>query len=280
MKLDSKFFIVGNNPMGVNGIARVLKDSGCKNVQVYDVSIPLLSIAQDNPDYVFYVMGDTLLDIVDVLYACKGVPKLICIVGSNVYCPECPSPVSEDFFGKGYIIVDEDDQSFKQLASLRMCQEFNDSFGTNYIPCICADPYGSDPKGIENVIDSIMRTIHSAKLSGSSEAILYVDPEAQREYIYWQDFGVGALFIADHYNEKLPINLGSGQRVSARVLANLLKRIIGYEGELVLFDPEEREVPCRLLDCRKLQNLGWMARWDMINGLKATYSDFLLRNPS
>jgi GDP-L-fucose synthase len=254
--------------------------------------------ARTNPAYVFLVSGDSggiaanqkypaqlMLD--NLLTECividnahrYGVKKLLYLASSCVYPRHCPQPMSEGWLLTGPLEPTNEAYALAKLAGIKLCQAYNHQHGTKFISAIPANAFGpGDDFSPEDshVIAALIRRMHEAK-NGSWEAVdVWGTGSPQRDFIFVDDLADACLFIMEQYCEKQqPVNVGGGGVYSIKELAELIKRVVGYRGELRFDRTKPDGMPLKVLDSSVLNGMGWKSSTPFGTALRATYDWFL-----
>jgi len=162
-----------------------------------------------------------------------------------------------------------------------MCQSYNSQYGTNCISVMPTNLYGiNDNYHPENshVIPGLIRRFHEAKINNKSQVSIWGSGEPKREFLYTDDLADACIFLMRNYKEGEIVNIGSGIEVTIREAAELIKKTVGFKGELFFDTSKPDGTPRKLLDLKKLHNLGWRHKIELDEGLKLAYKDFLEKN--
>lgn len=206
------------------------------------------------------------------------VKKLLFLGSSCMYPREAPQPMLEDQLLTGPLEPTNQWYAVAKLAGMKLCQAYRLQHGDDFITAIPTNLYGPGDNfdlNTSHVVPAVMRKIHDAKIRGDESVTLWGSGKPLREFMHVDDLAVVLLDVLQRYSAETPINVGTGQEVSIRFLAHLVKTIVGYKGE-VLFDESMPDgAPRKLLDCRRLWGLGWRPpRIDFEIGLRSTYGWF------
>jgi GDP-L-fucose synthase len=300
MDKDARIFIAENHGMIGEAIRRRLKDDGYEKI-LNDSGIPSLTDAREvesffsrtRPEYVFAVGGksggiganqkfpaDLMLDnllvdchVIDNAYRC-GVKKLLYMGSSCCYPRACLQPMQVSSLMTGVLEPTNEAYATAKLAGIKLTQAHRQQHGIDMISAIPANVFGpGDDFGVEDshVIAALMVKMHQAKLSQTKMVEVWGSGVPRREFVYVADVADAAIFLMKHYSSALPINLGSGSDASIREIAELIKEVIGYSGEL-RFDPKKPDgMPLKSLDSSELFALGWQPKISLRLGLEKTY---------
>ncbi|MGB8468080.1 MAG: GDP-L-fucose synthase [Candidatus Babeliales bacterium] len=226
---------------------------------------------------------DNLMIEANIMHAAytHGVTKLLFLGSSCIYPRECPQPIREEYLLSGPLEKTNDAYALAKIAGLRLCQAYKQQYGTRFISCMPTNLYGYrdnfHPQN-SHVIPGLMYKIDQAKKTHAPSITLWGTGGARREFLFVEDLADALIYLMNHYEDSLPINVGTGTDGTIYELANMLKNIIGYEGD-ILFDGNRYYdgTPQKLLCVDRLQSIGWQASTPLEQGLTQTY-DWYTRN--
>ena len=304
MEKDARIFIADNHGLIGEAIRRRLRDDGYENI-LGDSEKPSLIDAREVeafflrtvPEYVFAVGGKSggiganqklpadlmlnnlLVDCHVIDSACRcGVKKLLYVGSSCCYPRACLQPMQVSSLMTGVLESTNEAYATAKLAGIKLTQAYRQQHGSNMISAIPANVFGpGDDFGVEDshVIAALMVKMHQAKLSQADNVKVWGSGSPRREFIYVADVADAAIFLMNHYSSSVPINLGSGSDASIREIAELIKEVVGYSGEL-RFDPKKPDgMPLKSLDSGELFALGWQPKISLRLGLEKTYQWYL-----
>ena len=304
MHKDASIFIADDHGLIGEAIRRRLRDDGYENI-LGESGKPSLIDARELqeffsrtlPEYVFAVGGksggiganqklpaDLMLDnlLVDchvIDSACRcGVKKLLYMGSSCCYPRACSQPMQVSFLMTGVLESTNEAYAAAKLAGIKLTQAYRQQHGTDMISAIPANVFGpGDDFSLEDshVIAALMVKMHQAKLFQTDHVEVWGSGAPRREFVYVGDVADAAIFLMNHYSSPVPINLGSGSDASIREIAELVKDIVGYSGEL-RFDPNKPDgTPLKSLDSAELFALGWQPQVPLRLGLEKTYLWYL-----
>ena len=185
--------------------------------------------------------------------------------------------MKEDSLLTGILEPTNEPYAIAKITGIKLCQSMNRQYDTNFISVMPTNLYGlNDNYHPENshVIPGLIRRFHEAKKADAAQVTVWGTGKPLREFLFADDLAEACLFLMQNYNENEIVNIGSSQEVSIGELAALIKEVVGFEGELVFDTDKPDGTPRKLLDCTKLENLGWKAQTQMREGLKVAYADF------
>lgn len=300
MDKDARIFIADNHGLIGEAIRRRLRDDGYENI-LGDPGRPSLSDAREveaffsrtRPEYIFAIGGksggiganqkfpaDLMLDnllvdchVIDGACRCAA-KKLLYIASSCCYPRACLQPMQVSSLMTGSLESTNEAYATAKLAGIKLSQAYRQQYGIDMISAIPGNVFGpGDDFGVEDshVIAALMVKMHQAKLSQTNTVEVWGSGAPRREFVYVADVVDAAIFLMKHYSSPLPINLGSGSDASIREIAELIKEVIGYSGEL-RFDPKKPDgMPLKSLDSSELFALGWQPKISLRSGLEKTY---------
>ncbi|KMQ51540.1 GDP-L-fucose synthetase [Chitinispirillum alkaliphilum] len=207
--------------------------------------------------------------------------KKLCFLGSSCIYPKYAlQPMREDFLLNGELEPTNKAYAVAKIGGIIMCQSYNQQYGTNFISAMPTNLYGPGDNyhpTDSHVAPAMLRRFHEAKKSGAKEVVIWGTGNPKREFLYSDDLADACIFLMNNYNDSEIVNIGSGIEVSIKELAYTIKEVVGYEGKIV-FDPTKPDgTPRKLLDCTKIHSMGWNHRYELGEGLRSAYEDFLER---
>ena len=164
-----------------------------------------------------------------------------------------------------------------KIAGIKMCQAYNRQYHTTFISCMPTNLYGpNDNYDLMNahVLPALIRKVHEAKINNQPSFVVWGTGSPKREFLYVDDLAEACVFLMNEYLENETINVGSGQEVSIRDLAEQIREVVGYEGKLVFDSSKPDGTPRKLLDVFRLHSLGWEPKVSLKDGIKKAYADF------
>jgi len=217
-----------------------------------------------------------------------GVKRLLFLGSSCIYPRDCPQPIKEEYLLTGPLEPTNRPYALAKIAGIEMCWSYNRQYGTQYLSVMPTNLYGpSDNYHPENshVIPALIRKFHEAKFIGSKTVVVWGTGASLREFLYSEDMAEACLFLLEAESPKISslindkqaplINIGFGEDISIRALAELIQKVTGFEGQLV-FDTEKPDGTKRkLTDISLIKSLGWEPKTRLKDGLQKAYKDFL-----
>ena len=305
MDKKDKIYIAGHKGMIGSAMVRRLKKEGFENIITRSSSELDLTDQQavrsffesESPDYVFlmaakvggivandtepveYIYPNLLIECNVISSAWKtGVKKLLFLGCACVYPKECGQVIKEDFLLAGKPEPTNVAHAVAKIAGIVMCQSFNKQYNTNFISCISANSFGPNDNFDMNrghVIPALINKFYSAKVDNRPSVTVWGTGKPRRDFLYVDDVVDACLFLMDNYNSSEIINIGSGVDILIGELAELIKDVVGYEGEIVYDTTKPDGMPRKLLDNTIITSLGWKAKVSIREALEETYRWYL-----
>ena len=302
MNKHDKIFVAGHNGLVGSAILRNLKDRGYTNIITRNRSscdltnpVQVRALFQDNQiDYVFdaaarvggihandtysaeFIYENTMIQTNLIHYAYKYFVKKFCFLGSVCIYPKfAPTPVKEEELLCGELEPTNDAYAVAKIHGIKMLQAYNKQYGFKGVSLMPSNLYGpGDNFHPENghVIPALMQKFNSA-VKGES-VVCWGDGTPMREFTYVDDLADACLFAMDHYENAELINVGSGQDVSIKDLANMVAGVVGYDGNIEWDTSRPNGTPKRPLDYSKISSLGWKPKYTLAEGIRKTYEWF------
>lgn len=301
MEKSAKIYIAGHNGMVGSAIVRLLKQKGFNNL-VYKNSKELNLIDQasvadffenEKPDYVFLAAakvggihanniyrGDFLYqnlmiqsNVIHSAHITK-VKKLLFLGSSCIYPKFADQPIREDSLLTGALEYTNEPYAIAKIAGIKLCDNYRKQYGDNFISAMPTNLYGpNDNYDLNNshVLPALIRKFHKAKEEKSDHVEIWGTGSPMREFLHVDDLAKACLFLMENYNEENTINVGYGEDLTIKNLAELVKEIVGFEGELKFDTSKPDGTPKKLMDSSKLNELGWKATITLKEGIQGTY---------
>jgi GDP-L-fucose synthase len=210
--------------------------------------------------------------------AAAGVRRLLFLGSSCIYPRDCAQPIREEALLSGPLEPTNQWYAIAKIAGLKLCEAYRRQHGLAYITAMPTNLYGPfdnfDPVG-SHVVPGLMRRMHDAKLRGDRAVAIWGTGRPRRELLHVDDLADACVLLLERYDDDSPINVGCGEDLPIAELAALLRRVVGFAGELVFDTGKPDGTPRKLLDVSRLRTLGWRPRIALEDGLRATYAWFL-----
>ncbi len=301
MDKASKIFVAGHRGLVGSAILRKLQAEGYTNLvtrtraelDLRDQAAVNRFFAEERPEYVFLAAAkvggilanstypaDFIRDnlqiqtnVIDAAYR-NGVKKLLFLGSSCIYPKYAPQPMKEEYLLTGPLEPTNEWYAVAKIAGIKMAQAYRRQYGFNAISLMPTNLYGpGDNFDLEtsHVIPALIRKFHEAKVEGRPHVVVWGTGKPRREFLHVDDLADAALFLMNNYDGEEIINVGVGEDVSIRELAELIQDVVGFEGEIVFDTTKPDGTPRKLLDVSRLQALGWKAKIPLREGLASTY---------
>lgn len=219
-------------------------------------------------------------NIIEASYT-YGVEKLMFLGSSCIYPKECPQPIKEEYLLSGYLESTNQPYALAKITGIELCESYNRQYNTNYIAVMPCNLYGiNDNYHAENahVIPMLIRRFHEAKINNLKETVIWGSGTPLREFMCSDDLAEACIYLMENKDAKdigKFINIGSGKEVTIKELAELIKKVVGFTGEIKLDSSKPDGTMRKLLDVSKINALGWKYKTELEDGLKIAYEDFL-----
>ena len=305
MEKESKIYVAGHRGMVGSAIVRKLTSLGYTNLLTRtSTELDLRNQQQvadffevEKPEYVFLAaakVGGIVANNTyraDFLYEnlaiqnniihgsyLNKVKKLMFLGSSCIYPKLAPQPLKESYLLSGYLEQTNEPYAIAKIAGIKMCEAYRAQYGCNFISVMPTNLYGiNDNYDLVNshVLPAMIRKFHEAKDKGASEMTLWGTGSPMREFLHADDLAEACLFLMENYNESELVNIGTGEDVTIKNLAALVKQIVGFQGEIIWDTSKPDGTPRKLMDVSKLHGLGWHHKIALEDGIKLAYQDFL-----
>ena len=308
MEKTARIFVAGHRGMVGSAIVRELNRQGFNNIitrtsselNLRDQAAVGSFFQTECPDYVFLAAAkvggihanntyraeflyDNLQIQNNVIHFSYiyGVKKLLFLGSSCIYPKLAPQPLKEEYLLTGALEPTNEPYAIAKIAGIKMCEAYRDQYGCNFISAMPTNMYGpNDNYHPENshVLPALIRRFHEAKEAKLPAVTIWGDGSPLREFLYADDLASALVFLMLNYNEKLFVNVGFGSDISIGDLALLIKKVVGYEGELHYDSSKPNGTPRKLMDSSRLFGLGWKPTVSLEQGIALAYRDFLTRH--
>ena len=305
MEKESKIYVAGHRGMVGSAIVRKLTSLGYANLLTRtSAEFDLRNQQQvadffdiEKPEYVFLAaakVGGIVANNTyraDFLYEnlaiqnniihgsyLNKVKKLMFLGSSCIYPKLAPQPLKESYLLSGYLEPTNEPYAIAKIAGIKMCEAYRAQYGCNFISVMPTNLYGTnDNYDLVNshVLPAMIRKFHEAKEKSASEMSLWGTGSPMREFLHADDLAEACLFLMENYNESELVNIGTGEDVTIKNLAALVKQIVGFQGEIIWDTSKPDGTPRKLMDVSKLHGLGWHHKIALEDGIKLAYQDFL-----
>jgi len=305
MNKESKIYVAGHKGMVGSAIVRRLTELGYTNLILKTrKELDLTNQFQVNqffhferPEYVFLAAAkvggirannefradfiyENLIIQSNVIKASHntGVKKLLFLGSSCIYPKLCPQPIKEEYLLTGLLEPTNDAYAIAKISGIKMCQDFNKQYGTNYISVMPTNLYGpNDNYDLNNshVLPALIRKFHDAKVEGKEKVEIWGTGTPKREFLYVDDLADACHYLMTNYNGSEIVNIGTGEDITIKDLANLVKEVVGFEGDIYFNTEMPDGTPRKLLDVNRIKGLGWTYKTSLKEGIQKTYADYV-----
>ena len=208
----------------------------------------------------------------------SGVKKLLFLGSSCIYPKFADQPIKEEYLLNGILEQTNEPYAIAKIAGVKMCQSYRRQYGVNYISVMPTNLYGyNDNFDLNNshVLPAMIRKFHDAKVKNLHEVVLWGTGSPYREFLFVDDLADACVFLMNNYNDESIINVGTGNDITIKDLAIMIKRIVGYEGAIAWDTTKPDGTPRKLLDVSKINSLGWNPSTSLEKGINLTYQWYL-----
>ena len=305
MEKNAKIYVAGHRGMVGSAIVRKLEREGYENIitrgskdlDLRNQQAVADFFASEKPDYVFLAAakvggivanntyrGEFLYDnlmiqnnIIHNSYL-NGVTKLMFLGSSCIYPKLAPQPLKEEYLLTGTLEQTNEPYAIAKIAGIKLCDAYRDQYGCNYISVMPTNLYGyNDNYHPENshVLPALIRKFHEAKINGAPNVTVWGTGSPMREFLFADDLAEACFYLMENYNEPGLVNIGTGEDVTIKDLALLIKEVVGFTGELQFDSTKPDGTPRKLMDVSKLHTSGWKHKIELKEGIGYAYNDFL-----
>ena len=308
MEKKSKIFVAGHRGMVGSAIVKDLENQGYTNI-IYKTSSELNLINQqavasffesEKPEYVFlaaakvggiianntyradFIYENILIqsNVIHQSYL-NNVKKLLFLGSTCIYPKLAPQPLKEDYLLTGLLEETNEPYAIAKIAGIKMCDAYRAQYGCNFISVMPTNLYGfNDNYDLQNshVLPALLRKFHEAKINNQHEVEVWGTGEPLREFLHASDMANACVYLMQNYNDIGFVNIGTGNEISIKDLAFLIKKIVGFEGTIVFDNSKPSGTPRKLTDITKLTNLGWKYKIELEEGIRNVYQEKFLMN--
>jgi len=304
MEKNAGIYVAGHRGMVGSAIVRQLEQQGYNNILTRTSSqLDLRNqqavqefFAEAKPDYVFLAAAkvggihannvyraeflyDNLMieaNIIDAAHRnnCK---KLLFLGSSCIYPKMAEQPLKEESLLAGFLEPTNEPYAIAKIAGIKLCEAYRDQYGCNFISAMPTNLYGpNDNYDLNNshVLPALIRKFHTAKMSGDSEVEVWGTGSPLREFLHVDDLAEACMHLMLHYNEKLFVNIGTGEDLSIKALAEMVKEITGFQGNIRWNTEKPDGTPRKLMNVSRINAAGWKHRIALRDGITSVYEDF------
>lgn len=306
MNKDSKIYVAGHRGMVGSALVRALEAQGFQNVifrtssevDLTNQSAVKQFFGEERPDYVILAAAkvggihanniyradflyQNLMIEANVIHAAyeHGVKKLLFLGSSCIYPKLAEQPLVEDALLTGELEQTNEPYAIAKIAGIKLAESYRRQYDCNFISAMPTNLYGpNDNYDLNNshVLPALLRKFHQAKVDGQASVQIWGTGSPLREFLHVDDLAAACLFMMENYDEELFLNVGTGEDISIKDLALLIKDIVGYEGELEFDTSKPDGTPRKLMDVSRIKNLGWSPTIGLREGIQKVYNEDVL----
>jgi GDP-L-fucose synthase len=305
MDKDAKIYVAGHRGMVGSAIVRRLAKAGYANLvtrthaELDLTAQPAVDefFAREKPDYVYlaaakvggiqanntlrgeFIYQNLMMEANIVHAAMKaGVRRLLFLGSSCIYPRDCPQPIREDYLLTGPLEPTNEPYAIAKIAGIKLCESYNRQYGTEYVSVMPTNLYGpNDNYDLNNshVLPALIRKVHEAKARGDTQLVVWGTGKPMREFLYVDDMADACVFLMEQGVSEGLFNVGTGEDVTIRALAEMVMEVVGFEGRIVFDSSKPDGTPRKLLDVDRMRQRGWQAKVSLRDGIAMAYQDFL-----
>jgi GDP-L-fucose synthase len=304
MKKDARIYVAGHRGMVGSAIVRLLQKEGYTNIltrtsselNLMDQAAVHAFFAEEQPEFVFLAAAkvggihannvyradflyNNLMIESNVIHASflHKVTKLLFLGSSCIYPKMATQPLKEESLLTGLLEPTNEPYAIAKIAGIKLCEAYRDQYGCNFISAMPTNLYGpNDNYDLNNshVLPALIRKFHTAKMEGAERVEVWGTGAPLREFLHVDDLAEACLYLMLHYNDKLFVNIGTGTDLSIKELAEMIKSIVGFQGELFWNTEKPDGTPRKLMDVSRIHSMGWKHRISLKEGIAAVYAEY------
>ncbi|UWU28814.1 GDP-L-fucose synthase [Rhizobium sp. WSM1274] len=304
MNRDVKIYVAGHRGMVGSAIVRRLKAGGYTNIVTRShAELDLVNQAAvaefmkaERPDYIFMAAArvggihannvyraeflyQNLMIETNVVHAAwqAGVERMLFLGSSCIYPRDCPQPIREEYLLTGPLEETNEPYAIAKIAGVKLCESYNRQYGTRYVSGMPTNLYGPNDNydlDSSHVMPALIRKVHEAKIRGDRQLVVWGSGRPMREFLYVDDMADACVFLMESDVSEGLINIGTGEDITIRELAETIMRVIGFTGEIVYDQTKPDGTPRKLMSVDRLSALGWKATTSLGDGIARAYADF------
>lgn len=301
MAPESKIYVAGHRGLVGSALVRALLKAGYRNIlsrthaelDLLDAHMTNAFFETERPEYVFLAAAkvggilanahhpaefirENLMVELNAIEAARrsGVKKLLFLGSSCIYPKLAPQPIKEEYLLTGPLEETNRAYALAKIAGIELCRSYRAQYGANFISVMPTNLYGPNDNfhpEHSHVLPGLLRRFHESKIAGVPEIVVWGTGAPRREFLHVDDLAEACLFLMNTYDDAGIVNIGTGEDISIRELAELLKETTSYRGTIVWDAGKPDGTPRKLLDVSKLTGLGWTYRIPLIDGIRDTY---------
>jgi GDP-L-fucose synthase len=209
----------------------------------------------------------------------NNVKKLLFLGSSCIYPKLAPQPLKEDYMLTGLLEHTNEPYAIAKIAGIKMCDAYRSQYGCNFISVLPTNLYGPNDNydlNTSHALPALLRKFHEAKMKNDPEVVVWGTGSPRREFLHADDMADACVFLMKNYNEPGLMNIGIGEDISIKELAEMIKDVVGYNGKIVLDSSKPDGTPRKLMDVSKLSAFGWKASINLKEGITQVYKEKFL----
>jgi GDP-L-fucose synthase len=304
MQQHQKIYVAGHRGMVGSALVRKLQALGYTNIVTRSsAELDLRNQAavqtffkEEQPAFVFMAAAkvggihanntfradfiyDNLMMEANVIHAAYQyqVEKLLFLGSSCIFPKLAPQPLKEAYLLAGQLEATNEPYAIAKIAGIKLCEAYRAQYACNFISAMPTNLYGpNDNYDLQNahVLPALIRKFHEAKMQQAPEVVLWGTGKPMREFLHVDDLAAACCFLMQDYNEAEFVNIGTGIDITIAALAQLIKEIVGYEGNIINDSSKPDGTPRKLMDVSKMKALGWSAQIDLESGIRSVYEAY------
>ncbi len=305
LKPDARVFVAGHRGLVGSAILRRFEAEGFSQIltatreqlDLRDQAAVNYWFRANRPDFVFLVAGtvggilanstrpaefiyDNMMIHATVVHAAHLFPvkRLLYLGSSCIYPRECPQPMKEEHLLSGPLEETNEPYAVAKIAGIKLCQSYRQQYGCDFISAMPTNLYGPNDNfslTSSHVLPALIRRFHDAQVEGRKEMVVWGTGSPRREFLHVDDLADACLFVARHYDQAEHINVGTGEDLTIRELAEMVRDLVHPEAQLTFDTSKPDGTPRKLLDVSRLHDLGWRHRIGLREGVESSYRWFL-----
>ena len=310
MDKQAKIYVAGHRGMVGSALVRRLAAGGYSNLvtrsrgelDLLNQAATLAFLQHEKPDFIFMAAArvgginannslradfiyENLMVEANLIHGAHqaGVERL-CFLGSScIYPRECPQPIKEEYLLTGPLEPTNEPYAIAKIAGINLCESYNRQYGRRYFSVMPTNLYGpNDNYDLAHchVLPALIRKTHEAKLRGDKELVVWGSGTPRREFLYVDDLADACVFLMERGTTEGIYNVGAGEDVTIRELAETMMSVTGFAGRMVFDASKPDGTPRKLLDVSRMRGLGWQARTALADGISLAYRDYLAPQPA
>ncbi|AQG82099.1 GDP-L-fucose synthase [Spirosoma montaniterrae] len=305
MEKHARIYVAGHRGMVGSALVRKLQAEGYENLllrtsselDLRNQAAVAAFFADERPEYVFLAAAkvggilanntyraeflyDNLMIESNIIHSAyeTGVKKLLFLGSSCIYPKMAPQPLKEEYLLSGYLEATNEPYAIAKITGIKLCEAYRSQYGCNFISAMPTNLYGPNDNYDLNgshVLPALIRKFHEAKVNDQPTVEVWGTGSPRREFLHADDLADACFYLMQHYNGELFVNIGTGEDVTIKELAEIVKATVGFDGELRWNTEKPDGTPRKLMDVSRLHAMGWKHTTDLKDGIEHTYQDFL-----